>query len=63
LTGAGVNVTVVPEHVGFADGAIVTLTGAIGLTVIATVLDVAGLPVTHAPFDVSTQVTLSLFNG
>jgi hypothetical protein len=58
-----VKVTEVPEQTGLEAAAIVTLAGRFELTVIVTVLDVAGLPVTHAAFEVSTQLTASLFAG
>ena len=41
--------------------AILTLTGRFGFTVIVIAFDVAGLPVAHVAFDVSTQVTMSPF--
>ena len=63
LTGVAVNVTEVPAQTGFADGAMDTLTGRPGFTVMVTVLDVAGLPVTQVALDVSIQVTASLFKG
>jgi hypothetical protein len=58
-----VKVTEVPTQTGLDDAAIVTLAGRFELTVIVTVLDVAGLPVTHVAFEVSTQLTASLFAG
>ena len=54
--GVAVNVTDVPEQTGFADGAIETLTGRFGLTVIVIEFDVAGFPVGQVAFDVNTQV-------
>ncbi len=63
LVGVAVYVTEVPEQTGFAEGAMDTLTGNVVLTVIVTVLDVAGLPVAQDAFDVRTQVTASLFKG
>jgi hypothetical protein len=63
LVGVAVKVTEVPEQTVLADGAILTLTGRFGLTVIVIVLDVAGLPVAHVLFDVSMHVTASLFAG
>jgi hypothetical protein len=55
-----VKVTLVPEQIAPAGtAAILTLTGNIGLTVIVTILEVAGLPVGHVTFDVKTQVTRS----
>ena len=58
-----VNVTAVPAQTGLTEAAIETLTGRLGLTVIVTVLDVAGFPVTHVAFEVSTHVTASLLTG
>ena len=42
MTGVAVNVTDVPAHTWFADGATETLTGNNGFTTMVTVLDVAG---------------------
>jgi len=61
--GVAVKVTGVEVQTGFAEAAIETLTGKFGLTVMVTVLDVAGLPVAQVAFEVNTQVTASLFNG
>ena len=58
-----VNVTKVDGQTGFAEAAIEMLTGRFGLTVIVTVLEVAGLPVAQVAFEVMTQVTASLFAG
>ena len=44
LTGLGVKVTEVPAQTEFSEGVIDTLTGKTGLTVMITVLEVAGLP-------------------
>ncbi len=63
MVGVAVNVTDVPEHTGFAEGAMETLTARTGFTVIVTVLDVAGLPVAQVAFNVRTQVTASLLTG
>ncbi len=63
MAGVAVKVTEVPAHTGFADGAMVTLTGNREFTVMVTVFEVAGLPVTQASLDVITQVTASLFKG
>ena len=41
--------------------AMLTLTGKLGFTVIVIALDVAGLPVTQAAFDVITHVTVFPF--
>ena len=61
--GVAVKVTRVEVQTGFAEAAIETLTGRFELTVIFTVLEVAGLPVAQGAFEVNTQVTASLFNG
>ena len=63
LVGVAVKVTEVPEHAGFADGAIDTLAGNDELTVIVIALDVAGLPVTQIKPEVITQVITSPFTG
>jgi hypothetical protein len=55
LVGEAVNVTFVPEQIGFDEAAIVTLAGRFGLTVMVTVLEVAGLPVTQVAFEVIMQ--------
>jgi hypothetical protein len=55
-----VNVTLVPTQIAPAGtAATLTLTGKLGLTVIVTVLDVAGFPVGHVALDINTQVTKS----
>ncbi len=54
-----VNVTLVPAQIVVADAEIETLTGRSGLTIIFTVLDVAGLPVAQATSEVNVQVTAS----
>ena len=59
MVGVAVNVTLVPAQMvdpGLA--AILTLTGNDEFTVIAMAFDVAGLPVAHVSFEVSTQVTM-----
>jgi hypothetical protein len=58
-----VKVTDVPAQTGFNDAAIDTLTGRFGLTVIVIAFEVAGLPVAHVAFEVSSQVTTSVFEG
>ena len=63
LVGVAVNVTDVPEHTGFAEAETETLTGRLGLTVMVTVFEAAGLPVGQVALEVSTQETASLFNG
>ena len=57
------NVTDVPAQTGLADGAIETLTARRGLTVMVTVLEVAGFPVGQVAFDVNIHVTASLLTG
>ena len=52
-------VTLNPAQEGFEDAATDTLTGRLGLTVIVTELDVAGLPETQLAFEVITHVTIS----
>lgn len=51
--------TEVPAQTGFAVAAMPTLTGRFAVTVIVTVLEVAGLPETQLEFEVITQVTRS----
>ncbi len=63
MVGVAVNVTDVPEHTGFADAAIETLTGRFGFTVILIVFEVAGLPVGQVAFEVRTQETASILTG
>ena len=60
MVGIAVKVTEVPAHIA-PDGVarIVTLAGRKGLTVIVTVLDVAGLPVTQVAVDVIWTVIWS----
>ena len=61
--GVAVNVTDVPAQTGLAEGEMLMLTGSVVFTLIVIVLDVAGLPEGQITFDVSTQVTKSLFKG
>jgi hypothetical protein len=63
LVGVAVNVTDVPEHTGFADAAIETLTRRFGFTVILIVFDAAGFPVGQVALEVRTQETASLLTG
>ena len=63
FVGVAVNVTEVPAQTGLAETAIETLTGSNGFTVMVIGLEVAGLPVGQVAFEVSTQVTTSLFTG
>ena len=50
-----------PVQTGFAEAAILILTGRFGLTVIVIVFEVAGEPVAQVAFDVSIQVTVFPF--
>lgn len=62
MVGTAVNVTLVPEQMvedGLAE--IATLTGALGVTDIVIVFDVAGLPVTQVALLVITQVIVFPF--
>ena len=52
-------VTEIPEQTGFADAIIVILTGRFGLTVIVTVLLVAGFPVGQRILEFRMQDTRS----
>jgi len=63
LTGAAINVTGVPAQTGLADSATETLTGKLGLTVIITVVLVAGFPVVHDKSEEIIQETASLLDG
>ena len=56
MTGVAENVTEVPEHTGFADDVIVKLTDRIGLTVMVTVSDMAGLPLLQTSLEVRMQL-------
>ena len=59
FVGVAVKVTDIPSHIGFEDGLIFTLTARFAVTVMVTVLEVAGLPVTQVALDVRTQLTTS----
>jgi hypothetical protein len=63
LTGVAVKVTGVPWHTGFAEGTMVTDTGRLGITLIVTVGDDAGLPVAQVALEISVQLTWSLLEG
>ena len=63
MTGVAVKVTEVPAQTGFADGAMDTLTGNNGLTVMFTTFEVAGFPLAHGSLDVKTQEIASPFAG
>ncbi len=61
MVGVAVKVTLVPEQIVVADAEILILTGRLGLTVMVTVLEVAGLPVAQVALEVITQVTVFPF--
>ena len=63
LTGMAVNVTLVPAQTGLAEAVMETLTGINGFTIMVIVLELAGEPVAQVSFEVSVQITWSLFNG
>jgi hypothetical protein len=63
LVGVAVKVTELPAQTGLDDAIIDTLTGRFVFTIIVIALEVAGFPVGHVVFDVSTQVTISPFAG
>ena len=58
-----VKLTDVPAQTGLADALTDMLTGSSGLTVIATMLEVAGFPLAQVAFELSTQETASLLIG
>ena len=58
-----VKVTGVPAQTGLAEALIDTLTGSSRFTVMATMFEVAGLPLTQVAFELNTQVTASLLIG
>ena len=60
MVGMAVKITGSPEHAGFDEAAMLTLTGRFGLTDMVIKLEVAGLPVAQVALEVSTQVTRSL---
>ena len=63
FTGVAVKETETPLHTGLALAETETLTGSIGFTVIVTLLDVAGLPLTQVSLEVNSQVTTSPLTG
>ena len=63
MVGVAVNVTLVPEQMVVVEADMLILAGRLGFTVIVTVLDVAGLPLMHDAFEVSTQLMTSPFEG
>ena len=63
MVGVAVKVTALPEQKGFVEAEIEILTGRFGLTVIVTALLVTGFPEGQTAFEVSIQLTTSLFMG
>lgn len=63
MDGVAEQVTGVPEQTVLAEVTIEMLTGELGLTVIETALDDAGLPVAQDKLVVSTHEIASLFAG
>jgi hypothetical protein len=64
FVGTAVYVTAVPEHTGFADGEMVTLTVSGFATVMVIEFDNAGFPVTQEPrLEVSQHRTTSPLTG
>jgi hypothetical protein len=63
LVGVAVYVTGLPRQDGFAEAAIDTLTGSMGLTVMMMALEVDWVPKLHGSLDVTTQVITSPETG
>jgi len=63
FVGVAINVTETPGHTWFADATIETLTSSNGLTIMVTMLEVAGFPMAQVALEVNTQVTTSLLSG
>ena len=63
FVGVAVNVTELPAQNGFEDDIMDTLTGRLGLTVIVTGAEVAGLFTAQVAFELTVQVTPSPFKG
>ena len=63
MTAVAEKITKVPAHTGLADAATDMLTGRIGLTVMVTVSDMAGLPLLQTSLEVRLQVISSPFTG
>jgi len=63
LKGVAVKVTCVPWHTGLAEGAMVTVAGVVGLTIMVMLFELRGLFVAHTAFDVTLTRMLSLFAG
>ncbi len=63
MVGVAEKVTEVPAQTVVAEAEIETLTGKLLLTVIVTVLEIAGLPVAQVALEVNWQVMASEFEG
>ena len=63
LFGVAVKVTELPAQKGFEDDIMDTVTGRLGLTVIVTGAEAAGLFTAHVAFELTVQVTPSPFKG
>ena len=63
MFGVAVNVTELPAQKGFEDEIMDTVTSRLGLTVIVTTGDVAGLFTAQVAFEFTVQVTPSPFKG
>mgnify|MGYP006872435235 CR=1 FL=1 len=63
MVGVAVKITAVPAQTGLEDAVIATLTGKAGFTVMVMVLEEAGLPETHAAFEVMVHATVLPFEG
>ena len=63
MFGVAVNVTELPAQKGFEDEIIDTVTSRLGLTVIVTTGEMAGLFTAQVAFELTVQVTPSLLKG
>ena len=63
FTGVAVKVTGNPASTGFVEASMDMVTGKRGVTVMVTVLEVAGFPVIQDALEVRMQVTWSLLDG
>ena len=63
MTGVAVNATSVVAQIGFREAIMETLTGKLTIATMMIWLDSAGLPLTQVKLEVTSQVTVSPFNG
>ena len=63
MFGVALNVTELPAQKGFEDEIMDTVTSRLGLTVIVTTGEVAGLFTAQVAFELTVQVTPSPFKG